>query len=130
VKIPARVAKSRHGVYYYRLQYSVGQQRKERRVSRHTEDPAVARVKVIELSAIMQKTRIALPATMTFDITEFDPKDPSTWPETHVAKQTHDTRKMDVVWSADGPKFLNVNTEADANVLRRWSTRTGPSSLG
>lgn len=117
MRIPARVARSRHGVYYFRIHYTEHGRRKERRVSLNTKDPAVARVKVIELSAIMQKSRLPLPALMPFDLTQFDPKDPATWPETHAAEQTHAVRKMDVVWSASGPTFLNVNSGKDVDLM-------------
>ena len=57
MKLPAYTAKSRHGVYYYRLQYFDGTKRKEQRFSLGTKSPRVSKLKSLLISAIIAKRK-------------------------------------------------------------------------
>ena len=57
MKIASRIQQSRHGVFYYRHQFSVQGQRKERRISLKTKSPVVAKEKSLLISAMMIKNR-------------------------------------------------------------------------
>lgn len=53
MKIPCRITCSRHGIFYYRFQYSLSGQRKESRFSLKTKNPTVARDKSLIISAMI-----------------------------------------------------------------------------
>jgi hypothetical protein len=57
VKLPSHLAKSRHGVYYFRFSYRVGFALKEKRISLQTKNPQEARAKAVHLSLIMLHRR-------------------------------------------------------------------------
>jgi hypothetical protein len=57
VKLPSHLAKSRDGVYYFRLSYRVGFALKEKRISLQTKSPQEARAKAVHLSLIMLHRR-------------------------------------------------------------------------
>ncbi|MDO8653293.1 MAG: site-specific integrase [Undibacterium sp.] len=53
MKIACRIQQSRHGVFYYRHQFSIKGVRKERRISLQTKNPTTAKEKSLLISAIM-----------------------------------------------------------------------------
>lgn len=53
MKIASRIQQSRHGVYYYRHQFSALGIRKERRISLQTKNPVIAKEKSLLISAMM-----------------------------------------------------------------------------
>ncbi len=53
MKQPSHLAKSRHGVFYFRLTFRAGSAIKEKRISLKTKNPQEARFKSSCLSAIM-----------------------------------------------------------------------------
>ena len=53
MKLASHLAKSRHGIFYFRLTYRVGTARREKRISLHTKDPQEARLKAACLGGIM-----------------------------------------------------------------------------
>lgn len=53
MKLPSYLAKSRHGVYYFRLTFKFGAAVKEKRISLRTKNPQEARTKATCLSGIM-----------------------------------------------------------------------------
>ncbi|MFZ6773238.1 tyrosine-type recombinase/integrase [Undibacterium sp. SXout7W] len=53
MKIACRIQQSRHGVYYYRHQFSAQGIRRERRISLKTKNPAIAKEKSLLISAMM-----------------------------------------------------------------------------
>lgn len=53
LKLASHLARSRHGIYYFRLTYSAGLATKEKRISLRTKNPQEARLKASCLSAIM-----------------------------------------------------------------------------
>ena len=53
LKLASHLAKSRHGVFYFRLTFRTGGATKERRVSLKTKNPQEARLKALCLSGIM-----------------------------------------------------------------------------
>ena len=57
MKLPSHLAKSRHGVYYFRFSYRVGFALKEKRISLQTKNPQEARAKAVHLSLIMLRRR-------------------------------------------------------------------------
>ncbi|MHB8354363.1 MAG: hypothetical protein ACYDCF_08035 [Burkholderiales bacterium] len=52
MKLPSRLFKSRHGVYYYRFQFQHETRRKERRISLHTKSPTIAKAKAFQVADI------------------------------------------------------------------------------
>jgi hypothetical protein len=57
VKLPSHLAKSCHGVYYFRISYRVGFALKEKRISLQTKNPQEARAKAVHLSGDPQKVQ-------------------------------------------------------------------------
>jgi hypothetical protein len=57
MKIASLIQQSRHGVYYYRHQFSIEGVRKERRISLQTKNPIVAKEKSLLISAIIVKIK-------------------------------------------------------------------------
>lgn len=57
MKIASRISKSRHGIYYYRLQFSIAGQRREHRLSLSTKNPIIAKEKSLLLSAALLAER-------------------------------------------------------------------------
>ncbi|HPT51505.1 MAG TPA: hypothetical protein PKZ22_15200 [Accumulibacter sp.] len=53
MKLPSHLAKSRHGVFYFRLTFRLGATTKEKRISLRTKNPQEARFKALCLSGIM-----------------------------------------------------------------------------
>jgi integrase len=53
LKLPSHLAKSRHGVFYFRLTFRAGAATKEKRLSLRTKNPQEARFKALCLSGIM-----------------------------------------------------------------------------
>lgn len=74
MKIPTHLFKSRHGVYYYYLQFNQNSKRFERRMSLKTKSPVVAKALSVKISAIILHKQ-----SQGFDMTKFlDPNNPST----------------------------------------------------
>ncbi|MCU6432555.1 hypothetical protein LPB67_02025 [Undibacterium sp. Jales W-56] len=60
MKLPSNLAKSRHGVFYFRLfGPAIQGVRKESRISLQTKNPTIAKEKSRLISAIMVKNKIA-----------------------------------------------------------------------
>jgi len=53
LKLPSHLAKSRHGIFYFRLTFSDGRRLSEKRLSLRTRNPQEARMKAAYLSGIM-----------------------------------------------------------------------------
>jgi hypothetical protein len=59
MKRPSHLAKSRHGVYYFRLTIRTGAATQEKRWSLNTRDPADAKVKALYISAAMTEAKMS-----------------------------------------------------------------------
>jgi len=53
LKLPSRLVKSRHGLFYFRLQFKIESKRRERRISLQTRSSHIAKAKAIRISAMM-----------------------------------------------------------------------------
>ena len=67
LKLSSHLAKSRHGVFYFRLTLRVGATTKERRLSLRTKNPQEARFKALYLSGIMALRRQEQQASLARD---------------------------------------------------------------
>ncbi|HEX7633732.1 MAG TPA: hypothetical protein VF427_00455 [Noviherbaspirillum sp.] len=67
MKLPSYLAKSRHGIYYFRLTFRSGFTTKERRTSLRTKSPREARFKALRLSGIMAVRKQEHQRSMTAD---------------------------------------------------------------
>ena len=67
MKLPSHLAKSRHGVFYFRLTFRDGGGTKEKRISLRTKNPQEARCKATCLSAIMATRQQHYQAAMSHD---------------------------------------------------------------
>jgi hypothetical protein len=74
LKLPSRLALSRHGIYYFRLQFQLDSKRRERRISLSTNNPQIAKAKAIQISAMMLEYN-----NLDANMPPIDPNDPSTW---------------------------------------------------
>lgn len=110
MKLPSRLVKSRHGVYYYRLQYVLNDERKEMRVSLRTKDVLTAKNKSFQISAIIIENRNRKIGMAK----NFDPNDISTWPS--ISVNNHDLKKLDIVHPS-GLEFKNINTDNDLQLF-------------
>lgn len=72
MKLPSRLARSRHGIFYFRLQFQIESKRKERRISLQTKSPFIAKAKAIHISAMMLGYN-----HLDADMPPFDPNDPN-----------------------------------------------------
>lgn len=104
MKIPARVSQSRHGIYYYRFQFTAAGKRQERRVSLQTKNPVVAREKSLLVSAILVANKAGINMS--------DQK------EDAIKKVFEEieakARNLEVVYSS--PHGHNVTLKADPNI--------------
>lgn len=110
MKLPSRLVRSRHGVYYYRLQYQANNVRKEMRVSLRTKDVLTAKNKSFQISAIIIENRerkIGMAKSS-------DSNEVSTWPES--AANNHDLKKLEIQHPA-GVVFKDINTENDLQLF-------------
>src|SRR5450830_1656032 len=57
MKLACRIQQSRHGVYYYRRQFSIAGIRKECRISLQTKNPTIAKEKSLLISAMIVKNK-------------------------------------------------------------------------
>lgn len=110
MNIPARLAKSRHGVYYYRIQFQEDGVRRERRISLDTKHPATAKRMAIRISAIIdsepnQQTDIAM---------AFDPNDPRSFKKL----TSSNLQKLDII-TPDG-HTLKAYTSEDVKLAREF----------
>lgn len=107
MKIPAHLFKSRHGVYYYRLQFKKNSKRYERRLSLNTKSPIVAKALSVKISAIILHKQ-----SQGFDMAKFiDPNDPSSWDDV-LGTDSSRTRKFDIDLG-NGVVIRNINTDDD-----------------
>lgn len=110
MKLPSRLAKSRHGVYYYRFQYQEAGKRLEKRISLGTKYPAVAKRMAFQISAILNTRQYQQSAqTMTFD-----PNDPSTWGELSRAN----IQKLDI--NLPNGIQLKVHNQNDVRLAQQF----------
>lgn len=105
MKLPSRLFRSRHGVFYFRIQYYVESKRVDRRFSLQTKSPTVAKAKALQISAIMARSKVA-----GADMSRFNPDDPSTWDGVLGEKDSH--RKLDIELP-NGMALRNINTRED-----------------
>lgn len=107
MKIPTHLFKSRHGVYYYRLQFNQNSKRFERRMSLKTKSPVVAKALSVKISAIILHKQ-----SQGFDMTKFlDPNNPSTWDDV-LGTDSSKLRKFDIDLG-NGVVIRNINTDDD-----------------
>ncbi len=111
MNLPSRLIKSRHGVFYYRIQYLAPSGRKEHRISLQTKSPTVAKYKATLISATILQLRSSV-ADMT---KPFDPNDPSTWDS--ILDGSTPIRKLDLEFPG-GFAIRNINTETDMDRAR------------
>ncbi len=102
MKLPSRLFRSRHGVFYFRIQYYVESKRIDRRFSLQTKSPTVAKAKALQISAIMARSKKA-----GADMSRFNPDDPSTWDG--VLGEKDSLRKLDIELQ-NGVSLRNINT--------------------
>ena len=67
MKLPSHLARSRHGVYYFRFSTLIGTRKSETRLSLRTKNPTEAKAKAIQLSLIMMQLRNKADSFMTTD---------------------------------------------------------------
>ncbi|MHB8848157.1 MAG: site-specific integrase [Burkholderiales bacterium] len=108
MKLPSRLIKSRHGVFYYRFQFQDQSKRKEYRFSLHTKNPAIAKAKSIQISAIIIKNRFKVNDMAN----NFDPDDSSTW--SSVLGNKDKLRKLDFELP-NGMVFRDIKNSDDIN---------------
>lgn len=107
MKIPTHLFKSRHGVYYYRLQFNQNSRRYERRISLNTKSPIVAKSLSVKISAIILHKQ-----SQGFDMAKFiDPNDPSSWDDV-LGTDSSKNRKFDIDLG-NGVVIRNINTDDD-----------------
>jgi integrase len=76
MKLPSHLAKSRHGVYYFRLTVRKGTSTQEKRWSLRTRDPAEAKMKALGISAAITGAKMS----SGYDPKIFNLDDKRTWP--------------------------------------------------
>lgn len=76
MKLPSHLAKSRHGVYYFRFTYRVGSSIKEIRHSLKTRNPTDAKTRALYISSVLMGAKMS----SGYDPKRFNPNDPGTWP--------------------------------------------------
>ena len=103
MKLPSRLARSRHGVFYYRLQFQIETKRKELRISLQTKSPHIAKIKAFRISAMMLGYN-----SLDADMPPFDPNDPNALAK--LLKGNH--QKFDIELPG-GVKLTNINTPSD-----------------
>lgn len=120
MKIPANLAKSRHGVYYYRFQFIVAAKRKEQRFSLATKCPRTAKAKAIQISAIIAQKKYE-GSIMTFEPDDTD--------------DILDRLRLFDVVLPNGMQINNINTQEDINgvasmlsILEKINSSNQPSS--
>ena len=99
MKLPSRLALSRHGIYYFRLQFQIDSKRFERRVSLQTRCPHIAKAKAIGISAMMLGYN-----NLEANMSTFNPNDPSTW----GALNNGNIQKFDAKLSSSGWELTNI----------------------
>ncbi|WP_186119864.1 site-specific integrase [Burkholderia gladioli] len=106
MKLPVRIALSRHGIYYYRYQYTIAGKRREKRLSLNTKNPIVAKEKALMVSAILvaDKKQVSLPNM---------PKDKELI-DGVLGKIREQVRDLEVVYST--PQGHSITMKADPNV--------------
>ncbi|QQK01542.1 site-specific integrase [Burkholderia anthina] len=124
MKLSTRIAQSRHGVYYYRHQFTVAGKRCEKRFSLRTKHPAIAKNKAMLVSAILVANRTGVSMS--------EPNDESI--ENILKRIDADARNLEIVYSS--PDGRNITMKADPNVpgdldaLMRASEAFWNSELG
>lgn len=88
MNLPAKLAKSRHGIFYYRHQYQENGRRREQRISLGTRHPATAKKMAVRISAIIDTEQ----NPQVLKSMAFDPNDPSTYGELDLAN----IKKLDI----------------------------------
>ena len=76
MKLPAHLAKSRHGVFYFRWTFTANGCVSEKRFSLRTRNPSIAKQMAMYISFLMMGTRMLKP----YDPSRFNKDDPRTWP--------------------------------------------------
>jgi integrase len=121
MKIPCRISHSRHGIYYFRLQFTQDGLRKESRISLQTKNPLIAREKSLLISAMMVGEKMG--------VSVIDKN-----PQNLLAQIQDKVRKLEVVYST--PNGASVAMKADPNnpndieALLRASKEFWDSDLG
>lgn len=141
LKLPSHLAKSRHGVFYFRLTFKIGGTTKEKRISLRTKNSREARFKALCLSGIMAVQNHKKEQTMATDylttsagIAAPDPDSdfllnllnranreqlaalsgiPLAEVEALFTTTAPDIRKLDI--ELGGISLRNINTDDDAN---------------
>lgn len=106
MRIPAKLFKSRHGVFYYRFQFQDETKRRELRFSLHTKCPTIAKSKAVQISAIILRNKFNGAGMAS----NFNPDDPSTWGSVLGNTQSH--RKLDIELPG-GTVLRNINNPND-----------------
>lgn len=113
LKLPSHLVKSRHGVFYYRLFFRLHADVKERRFSLRTKDPAVAKAKALQLSAIMsQRHNSSVTMATQYDPKKFNPNDPGTWPSASDISENA-LRDLEIVFRPGTSEVVSIKTDPD-----------------
>jgi hypothetical protein len=76
MKLPSHLAKSRHGVFYYRLVIRKGGYTLEKRWSLKTRDPAEAKMRALHMAVAITRAKMS----SNYDRKQFNFDDLKTWP--------------------------------------------------
>lgn len=76
MKLPSHLAKSRHGIFYFRWTFTANGRVSEKRFSLSTRNPSVAKQMAMYIAFLMMGTRMTKP----YDPSRFNKDDPRTWP--------------------------------------------------
>lgn len=122
MKLPARLIQSRHGVYYYRIQFLIESKRKERRFSLLTKCPRIAKAKAFQISAIISSNKLGQISMAP----TFNPNDLA-----GLLKNADQYKKFDIELPG-GIAIRNINTPEDvagAQAILKQMNASVPQSL-
>lgn len=125
MKLPSYLTKSRHGVYYYRIQFTTDKKRREQRITLSTKCPKVAKAKAIQISAIIFGNTFSIP-----DIAmAFDPKNPLDVLE--LLKKNRKNQQFDIELP-DGRAIRNIKPDEVNSALVAYNhmASTSIESIG
>lgn len=107
MRIPCRIIQSRHGIYYFRYQFSHSGQRKECRISLKTKSPQIAKEKSLLFSAIILKRKLDLSM-------EHNEKDILKQHLARINELEDEARALEIVYQS--PTGTSITMKADPNV--------------
>ncbi|WP_035382517.1 tyrosine-type recombinase/integrase [Ferriphaselus sp. R-1] len=123
MKLPAYTIQSRHGIYYYRIQYLENGLRKERRFSLGTKSPRLAKLKSVQISAIIAQYRTGC-STMAFN-----PNDPNSFNDLLNRLESSGSKPKFDVLLPNGMEIKNINTPSDVDGVYQLLTKMNLSTV-